>query len=74
MIPDVLKKVFVIFQTENYTCEKCHKKFDERCHLIAHNRHIHLRYGDDEKKRMDAHRCDICGKMFVDVKYVQVKF
>jgi hypothetical protein len=21
---------------------------------------------------MDAHRCDICGKMFVDVKYVQV--
>jgi hypothetical protein len=22
---------------------------------------------------MDAHRCDICGKMFVDVKYVQVE-
>lgn len=56
---------------QSYQCEKCLKRFDERCHLILHNRHVHLKYGDDEKKRMDAHRCKVCGKMFVDVKYVQ---
>lgn len=32
---------------------------------------MHLRYGDDDKKWLDAHRCDICGKLFVEKKYVK---
>lgn len=53
-----------------FTCAKCNQKFDERSHLIAHNKYVHLAYGDD-KNWLDRHRCDICQKLFVDKKYVE---
>ena len=39
---------------------------------VNHNRYMHLKYDDDDKKMLDQHRCDICGKIFVDISYVEV--
>ncbi len=39
---------FLLFQ--DFSCDRCKKKFFEKFHLVLHQKHVHLKYPDEATK------------------------
>lgn len=48
----------------------CFQTFEERSHLKSHEKYVHD-HGRNDKSWIDRHRCDICGRLFMNIRYVE---